>query len=58
MMKKIYNTPATKVVKIATVQMLAASEPEVKVNPEKDPIEPANVDARKSYDVWEEEEED
>ena len=38
--------------------MIAASDPQVTVNPEEDPIDPGEVESRRRRDVWEDEEEE
>ena len=56
-MKKIYQIPETVTLKIATSMILSASNPDVKVD-KTETIDPVNVDARRSNNAWDEEDEE
>lgn len=56
-MKKIYQTPETVTMRIATPMILAASDPQVIVDPTES-VEAGEVESRRSNNIWDEEEED
>lgn len=57
-MKKIYQTPETVTMRIATPMILAASDPQVVLDPTEGSVEAGEVESRRSNNIWDEEEED
>lgn len=57
-MKKIYEMPETKVIKVALSAMIATSDPKVTVDTEEPAIDAEDVESRRRRNVWDEEEED
>ena len=56
-MKKIYLMPDCQVIKVALTTMIAASEPDVKVD-DTEKVDADKVETRRHNDVWDDEEED
>ena len=56
-MKKIYQTPETVTTKIATTMMIAASDPNVKVD-STESVDADKVESRRNYNIWDDEEEE
>ena len=57
-MKKIYEMPETKVIKVALSAMIATSNPNVTVDTEEPALDAEDVESRRRRNVWDEEEED
>lgn len=57
-MKKIYQIPETVTMKIATSMILSASDPQVGLDKDATPVNPGEVESRRSNNVWDEEDEE
>lgn len=57
-MKKEYIEPKTELFAVTLSGMLAASDPDVKVDKEEEAIEAGNVESRRRHTVWDDEEEE
>lgn len=56
-MKKIYDAPETKVIKVKLATIIAASNPAVTADPDVTPIDAGEVESRR-YNIWDDEDED
>ena len=56
-MKKIYEMPETKVIKVALSAMIATSDPKVTVDTE-DSVDAEDVESRRRRNVWDDAEEE
>lgn len=56
-MKKIYMMPNCQVIKVNLTTMIAASEPDVKVD-DTEEVDADKVEARRRKDVWDDEDEE
>ena len=56
-MKKIYDAPETKVIKVKLATIIAASDPAVTADPDVTPIDAGEVESRR-YNIWDDEDED
>lgn len=57
-MKKTYQIPETVTMKIATSMLLITSDPQVGLNKDATPVDAGEVDARRSNNAWDEEDEE
>ena len=57
-MKKIYQTPETVTIKIATPMLLIGSDPQVGADPNETPVDAGDVESRRNNNMWDDEEED
>lgn len=56
-MKKIYDAPETKVIKVKLATIIAASNPAVTADPDATPIDAGEVESRR-YNIWDDEEDE
>ena len=56
-MKKNYQIPVCKVVKIATISIIASTTPDAVLNP-KGSVEAGSIESRRGSSIWDDEEEE